>query len=860
MTVPTILIEGVGDVTDLVVYDQTELSFAAQGETSPSTLSIKDTGAIEEFTSGARVTVDLDGEVIWAGFIVHAERGFWFDADTTTTTNRRWELTLADLNILFSRRVVFKQSNPEKITGPVYRDPTYDDTVIDKLVTDWLDIDDDDIDTSSLVERVGIVNPSSVGCDPASQAFYPFNASFTWGEAMETIAQMPMAIWGLLPGEPLGSSPFGKLFYADVDQGVPPYVLTDNPTNSGHIGYREAAIWEDASGMVNESFAWGAGKGSNRLVFGHETATASIEDHGLWQQADLLYNIWCQDTIDKVTDSIVNGSPGSRRGGKNPLTSVELVVHEDGFRVGQRVRVINEEFGFDEVLPIRHMDVSFPTPTDRRYKLFLSEARDTWGFQDPPLPFPTFREPKIYIPEIDEIFPPFPPPGCDELPFDDFDRTVTSSMGATVTGHIWQHSTGVGFVIPSVNGAELVCQFTDTNRILYAFFQEGVDEGVPPELKQNEFVMTARFKQSTNVTGEQDTISHTWYDSGFSEVLNLVLNLRTDDPSIEVSAVTTSDDAVLPTLSLNAFYWYKLDFKAGSHARVRFWADSSTEPSTWDIDLDLTSDTTDLTDTELWEFVQEMQTGSLRVRHFDEIDIDYPGKPCFSTAIIDDFNRTESGELGCASSGYPWTANADALLSVDGEKYVYAKTTSGSSSTDDDLNHPYDPKVATFSAVLGLKVQEHTGVSGQGNFVGLEMEIHRKEGATTHDRVGFTINMVSPSTLAPEFFEMSLRNEVGLGDTFEETTFAVGTIPTESEVTLTLTEDLVSLTWLNTTLSLAKTWATPTDPDEIQTVITLRPSIRLGSGEPTPADQYVTLDDLQAGFTLPTTVELTTCP
>lgn len=593
--IPRILFEGLGDITDVVVFEQTELNISAQGEASASTLVIKDTGTVDEFLTGKRITVDLDGDVIWAGFLMRAARKFWFAVDSETTSNRQWHLTLADIGILFSKRVVHKLSSPKVVEGPSYRDPTYDNVMIEELLANWLDLSADDLDTTTLVDAVAIVNPSSGACTPPDQSFYPFNGSMTWGEAMSVIAQVPAAIWGLLPGEPLGTSPFGRLFYADVDEEDAPYDLSDQPgagtesvtenfstpgtdgwpswtydygtasfasvasgiatavipypsgaigqyrdllsvegsvdwtlltrfridgadlcdpsmglyisgfsfyvnvfstfgdpgnlqvgydlysiddsTSSDYdepwdtdwrflearivggvvelriwkdgdprpsspnltcaattpatpfsppydntlyaelnmgssggggaqngvydidyitiskasvgtaAGYREMTIWEDGSELVNESFAWGAGKGSDNMVFDHRTDNASVSGHGLWQQGDLIFNIWCDDTIEKVTDSIVNGSPSSRRGHKNPIIEVECQTDTDGFKVGQKVRFINEEFSFDEVLPIRRMGIRFPTPDARRYDLKLSEELDPWGFQNAPPPF-----------------------------------------------------------------------------------------------------------------------------------------------------------------------------------------------------------------------------------------------------------------------------------------------------------------------------------------------------------------------------------------------------------------------------------------------------------------------------------------
>jgi hypothetical protein len=385
---PQILIDGLGDVASEVIYgnDLTKLKISAGPSASISNMVLRNIGgATSSFITGKRVTVGLGGTVLWAGYVMHAARQFWFDVDKSNTMNRRWALTLVDLNVLFGKRVVFKQSAPGTVYGPTYKTDVYDDTLVNLLTSSWLDLSDDDLDISSLIERVAVVNPSVTCAD--GQAFMPWSGGNLWGDAMDSISQVPAAIYGLIPAEPLGSSPFGRFFYADVDSEDAPMALSDRPQADGAGSYRECTIWDDGTDLVNEEFAWGAGKGSAAMVFSHRTDSGSISDHGLWQRGDTLFNVWCQDTIDAISNAVVNGSPSSRRGHKNSITSVELTTRETGLRVGQKVRFINHEYGVDTILPIRSTEITFPSPDEIKTAMTLSEALDRWGFEDPQPPF-----------------------------------------------------------------------------------------------------------------------------------------------------------------------------------------------------------------------------------------------------------------------------------------------------------------------------------------------------------------------------------------------------------------------------------------------------------------------------------------
>lgn len=365
-------------------------------------------------------------DVSWAGYLLKARRQFWFDVDQPDTENRRWVLDLVDVNRLFSKRVVAKQSDPAVAPGPLYKTETYDDTIIAALVSGWLDLSTDDLDLTSLVDRVAVVNPSPTCI--TGQSFRPWSAGMSWGEAMDSIAQIPAAVYGLVPARPLGESPFARLLYADAESADAPYILSDRPDlDAGSIGYRDCTIFDDGTNLANDALCWGAGKGIDSMVFSRVASSSSIAAHGLWQTSQTLYDIWCQDTIGKVADSIVFGSPTSLRGQRNDIRRVELTVDrviEAGvrtFRAAQRVRFINHEYGIDETLPIRQLTLDFPGGNVVRQGLVLSTAYDRWGFHNPPPPtynpgFPGGGGGSRHRPHV-----------CKSV--DEFDRYATGGFG-----------------------------------------------------------------------------------------------------------------------------------------------------------------------------------------------------------------------------------------------------------------------------------------------------------------------------------------------------------------------------------------------------------------------------------------------
>ena len=174
------------------------------------------------------------------------------------------------------------------------------------------------------------------------------------------------------------------------------------------VGYRELEIDFDGSQLRNDAMIWGAGQGASNVVFSRVEDDPSITEHNRWQVGRFLPTVWRQATVDKIANSFVYGSPQNERGGKDDAVACRFVVYEQGLRAGQKVSVESEVFGFSDVLPIRSLEIDFPTPTDPRYRVVAShEIDDPWSTSE--FWFPDFDSPGIEIPRIDIPIPELPP-------------------------------------------------------------------------------------------------------------------------------------------------------------------------------------------------------------------------------------------------------------------------------------------------------------------------------------------------------------------------------------------------------------------------------------------------------------------
>jgi hypothetical protein len=399
------------DITEHLLYRECEFISQTNGSVGTASILVMDAAFTHEFVTGRRLELYISSELMWSGYVASISYEYPFSYEDLQTNvqalPRYLRLRAQDINILFERRVTMKKSEPTQLEGPTFKeDYTPDTEAIDLLCRNWLSLENDDLDVVSMVENVGAIN--------VDQPANPWQAGETWKDAMTSIASLPAAVFYL--------SPDRKLVYTDVDTVTNPLVLSDQPDdpelNGYGVGYRDARWTSFGDRLTNDYLAWGVSQAPP--VFKRLQDQPSINLHNRWQDAVVNQSIYKQATINKVANRMVYGSPGSRRGHKDDRESLSCTTYQPGFNVAQKVRVISNVFDFDDVLPIRQMRITFPTPTDARYDLTLSHEIDTFGFFDV-IRFKKYKYPKIsWKPPV---LPPGPPePACIVL--DSFSRAT----------------------------------------------------------------------------------------------------------------------------------------------------------------------------------------------------------------------------------------------------------------------------------------------------------------------------------------------------------------------------------------------------------------------------------------------------
>lgn len=422
------------DITADCVLAETSFTSRANGFPGEARVVVKDNLQTMSFTNGKTLELFIDGRREWDGYVIQRKHNYWFEGHTANCypcphiTPRKHTLIGADRNILFTRRVLYNKADPVEAGDRQWPAGSWDDDVIAASITDYLD-DVDGLDLTTKVERIDSIDP-----------WAPFRVpgpTSTFGMMMREIAQATGAVFFIDPDR--------YLIYTDVNSPDAPFSLTDNPTEVDEVGYREFTLFMSADEMINDALIWGAGQGSANIAFARETSASSVATHGRWQNTGgFRTEVWNQGSVERIANSIVYGSPASRRGHKDDKVSVDCVVWEPGLRVAQKVEVRSNLHTYVDVVPIREITMTFPTPDHVKYQIGLShELDEPWSIIEPwrppsPLrPFPTQEpscSPYIYVPSTTNANAAIPANTLKMYPSHKSQQGIVGSFVAIVSG------------------------------------------------------------------------------------------------------------------------------------------------------------------------------------------------------------------------------------------------------------------------------------------------------------------------------------------------------------------------------------------------------------------------------------------
>jgi len=381
-----IKINGV-DITHKVLF--ASASFESQLGAVPglAEITIKDTIQTFNVVTGDELTLDLDGQRKWGGFILTVTRKFALPVVDTTVPEdvkvRQFQLRAVDYNILFDKRVIHNPADHLSHFPYFDLDKTMGELLRDELYASYLDIGDDGLDTTTFVDD-GFVprfdadgNPDP---DGTKQGSWPQQGSW-WRAAQEDFAQFGFVYY---------IDPNKAVHFHESEETLAPWGFSDVPNGASlpgdvTIGMREYEDVEDASAMANDAFVWGGSEwaGSGGTVFKRASNTDSIDDHGRWQYAEVRFGeLKNQGMVTARANVIVSGNTTGAVGGD---TSRGLAVEQKQVRLAWFAHDVPKLIGVPQhlsagdvvtitmyvmtpdgidpliiVLPLRTMKITFP--------------------------------------------------------------------------------------------------------------------------------------------------------------------------------------------------------------------------------------------------------------------------------------------------------------------------------------------------------------------------------------------------------------------------------------------------------------------------------------------------------------------
>lgn len=364
------------DITAACIFR--DCTFSQQMNAVPGRFSVKvrDPDRNLEFVTGSEITLEIDGVLMFGGYVTVVEMGSLAPAaptaDLDTYYLRTWTLQGPDYNIIFDKRVW--RNTAGYLTLIDLSAFVTDGAILREAVDNYADLAD--FDSS------GIEDIASIPGGDVLQQGQAIRGEF------ENLSLFGGSVWYIAPDKTFVYKPYDNAVrrwgFSDAPNRNPLTVSPDEYQGATYP-FRDVSGMEDATYMVNDALVWGGSKyagASGGTVFARETDSTSIADHNRWQTGEThfgerLFSI--QDQVDARASVIVNGPPGAditgqQKGLKNPQQQFrftwfsadvpELSGTPNHLAPGDIVNIELTQFGVATLLPVRELRIGFPDAFD----------------------------------------------------------------------------------------------------------------------------------------------------------------------------------------------------------------------------------------------------------------------------------------------------------------------------------------------------------------------------------------------------------------------------------------------------------------------------------------------------------------
>ena len=396
--VVTIMV-GAADVTADVIFSQTNFQAVAAAQPGSCTITLR---ALYAFSPGKDlIALYINGRRMWWGYLFIFEQGYVFP----DKPEPRMVLHGVDLNILFDKLVLYNRKHPTKypdgngvypyvkvttdgkVSGVQVRVPAFttDKSYIMTMLHDF------DLDKVSPLIKWGQTVPSDCRIDEVSTISEgPWTPPSSGTTLRAFFTDVSANILRSMPGSSIWYiDPDGYIVYKEQDTDWAPFSVGDN---EGSVACKNLTVTTDISRLKNDVIIFTGTldptpqSTQEFLLYVHNSLAASVNQYGRFQWGEVMGSDWLPGMIRARSNKILNqeGVPAMR---------AEFTIYKAGLYPGQIVSIwsgVHTFTTFDPVLglqtksgvnlPIRAIDMNFPTPTTVEYRITASfDTQDPWG-------------------------------------------------------------------------------------------------------------------------------------------------------------------------------------------------------------------------------------------------------------------------------------------------------------------------------------------------------------------------------------------------------------------------------------------------------------------------------------------------
>ena len=394
------------DVSDRVVFAQTSFQVSAGAQPGSCQITLRGPFLVNEFIAGQQICLYVDGRKMWWGYVFTVEQSYVFPDDPEA----RIVLRGPDLNILFDKLYMYNRTHetwyPDgggaykrtkqvgsdgKVTGYIVVVPpkTSDRDYIWHMLHDF-DLDlvsptiqwGQDVPSDSRIDEIAEINAGDYG-----PVWTPPSAGITLRGFFQDVAA------NVLRSEP-GSvifyiDPEGYIVWREQDYEWSKIAVGDA---EGAVPTKNLSVTTDVSRLKNDVLVFTGTldptpqSTQEFLLFVHKINNPSVNQFGRFQSSEVMGSDWMKPLINARANKVLTqeGTPAMR---------AEFTIYTPGLYPGQIVQIwssahtfmlYDPTFGFRQVdsipLPIRAIDMSFPTPDTVEYRVTASyDTQDPWG-------------------------------------------------------------------------------------------------------------------------------------------------------------------------------------------------------------------------------------------------------------------------------------------------------------------------------------------------------------------------------------------------------------------------------------------------------------------------------------------------